>query len=240
MTAPRGEQVHAALLVAADRAALYGTISRWLVHDLRGPAQAVSLVTDLLEHGDRLEEAAVRSSLEEASARLRDLLELRDQVLRRPDPGAAPRPIALRDSLALAARLLRLHRSATSLRMDQALDASLPAVRGVDEDVQHALLSLLVNAYEALARQGGGGTVQVTAQSDAQAVRLIVTDDGPGIDRAVRERLFELFVTTKTGRPLAGLGLPVARMLLERSGGRLSYEAVSPGARFVVELPVWV
>ncbi len=80
------EPARTALLVAANRAALYGTVARWLIHDLRGPAQALSLVSDLLEQGDTLEESSVRQTLAEASGRLRELLDLLDQVLRRPDP----------------------------------------------------------------------------------------------------------------------------------------------------------
>jgi signal transduction histidine kinase len=238
MTHPSGEQVHPDLLVALDRAALYGTVSRWLMHDLRGPAQALSLVSDLLEQGDTLDESAVRMSLQEASARLRDLLELLDQVLRRPDPDETPRPVVLRESLAQTATLLRLHRSNATLELDQSLGAQLPAVRGVDEHLRHALLGVLVNAYEALDRQRGG-LVRVTAAAAGEVVQIAVTDTGPGVPPEIEGRLFDPFVTTKVGRPLAGLGLYVARSLLERSGGALRYEPPGSGARFVLELPVW-
>jgi two-component system, NtrC family, C4-dicarboxylate transport sensor histidine kinase DctB len=238
MTRPREEQARSALLLAANRAALYGTVSRWLIHDLRGPAQALSLVSDLLEQGDNLDEPSVRLSLLEASERLRELLDLLDQVLRRPDPDDEPRPIVLREPIALAATLLRLQRSNVTLDAEQALEASLPAARGVDDQVQHALMSVLVNAYEALARQGGG-TVRVTADASDAVVRIAVTDDGPGVAPELAAGLFEPFVTTKNGRPLAGLGLWAARTLLDRAGGQVRYEPAGSGARFVLELPVW-
>lgn len=238
MTLPGDEQVRSALLVAANRAALYGTVSRWLMHDLRGPAQAVSLVTDLLEQGDTLDEPSVRGSLQEASGRLRNLLELLDHVLRRPDPDDDPQPLVLREPLGLAVTLLRLQRSGVRLDADQAIAARLPAVHGVDEDLQHALLAVIVNAYESLARQGGG-TVRVTAEPAGSVVRIAVADDGPGVAPEIVGRLFEPFVTTKSGPALAGLGLCAARALLERSGGAVRYEPEGPGARFLLELPVW-
>jgi signal transduction histidine kinase len=239
MARPSDEPMRTALLVAANRAALYGTVARWVMHDLRGPAQALSLVSDLLEQGDTLEESAVRASLTEASGLLRELLDLLDQVLRRPAPDDEPRPIVPRDPIRLAVRLLRLYRSNVTLQADQALEARLPAVRAVDDQLQHALMNVLVNAYEALGRKGGG-TVCMTAETSGAVVRITVTDDGPGVAPDIVERLFEPFVTTKTGSPLAGLGLGVARALLERSGGTLRYEPVSSGSRFVLELPVWV
>jgi C4-dicarboxylate-specific signal transduction histidine kinase len=180
----------------------------------------------------------VRVSLQEASGRLRDLLDQLDQVLRRPDSNESPRPIVLREPLALAGALLRLQRSSVTLDMDQALAARLPAVRGVDEHVQHALLGVLVNAYESLAGRGGG-SVSVLAEATGDVVRVVVRDDGPGVAPQIATRLFEPFVTTKTTRPLAGLGLWVARALLERSGGSLRHEPDGPGARFLLELPVW-
>lgn len=232
------EPARTALLVAANRAALYGTVARWLIHDLRGPAQAISLVSDLLEQGDTLKESAVRQSLAEASGRLRELLDLLDQVLRRPDPDSEPRPIVPRDPIGVAVRLLRLHRSNVRLEAHQALDARLPAVRGVDDQLRHALMNVMVNAYEAVGRQGGG-TVYLTAETSGGVVRIEVIDDGPGVSPEVVDRLFEPFVTTKTGLPLAGLGLVVARALLEQSGGTLRSEPTGSGSRFVLELPVW-
>ncbi len=237
MTFPGGEQARSALLVAANRAALHSTASRWLMHDLRGPAQALSLVADLLEQGDTLDEPAVRVSLQEASARLRDLLDLLDQLLRRSDVDEEPRPVVLREPLALATALVRLQRSNVELDAESAIRARLPAVRGTDTHVLHALLAVLMNAYESLARQGGG-TVRVTADLADDLVRIGVADDGPGVAPEIAGRLFEPFVTTKDGRPLSGLGLHVARELLQRSGGTLRHEP-GPGGVFVLELPVW-
>lgn len=230
--------MHPPLLVAANRAALYATVARWLMHDLRGPAQALSLVSDLLESGDDMDEPAVRLSLQEASARLRELLELLDRVLRRSEPDETPRPVVVRDSLVLLCRLLGLQRSTVTLDMEPALTAPLPAVRSAEEYLQHALLAILVNAYEAQAGRPAGG-VRVTAEVSGRTVRVGVEDDGPGLPPEVAGRLFEPFVTTRAGYPLAGLGLYSARVLLERTGGTVRHEPRAQGTRFVLELPVW-
>jgi signal transduction histidine kinase len=69
-------------------------------------------------------------------------------------------------------------------------------------------------------------------------VQLIVEDDGPGVALAVRERLFEPFVTTKEVGKGTGLGLAVCRGLVEAVGGSIVLDvAFTRGARFVVDLP---
>jgi C4-dicarboxylate-specific signal transduction histidine kinase len=67
-----------------------------------------------------------------------------------------------------------------------------------------------------------------------------MVDNGCGVAAEVRGRLFQPFVTTRTDRPLAGLGLAVARELLGRAGGTLDYDrGLRDGARFIVTLQTW-
>jgi two-component system C4-dicarboxylate transport sensor histidine kinase DctB len=69
---------------------------------------------------------------------------------------------------------------------------------------------------------------------------VAVEDNGPGVAAEVAGRLFEPWVTTRTDRPFAGLGLAVARELMTRMGGTLTYDKEkSPGTRFVMTLKVW-
>ena len=98
------------------------------------------------------------------------------------------------------------------------------------------VLNLVLNAVDAL---DGGGRVRVTAApSAAGGVQLVVEDNGPGVAIAVRDRLFEPFVTTKEVGKGTGLGLAVCRGLVEAVGGSIALDPdFSDGARFVVELP---
>jgi C4-dicarboxylate-specific signal transduction histidine kinase len=128
------------------------------------------------------------------------------------------------------------------VRLDaaQAPVRSFPAVRGSEDQLGHALLNLVVNAHEAIV-QRGRGTIRLSGRAgeDGRTVALVVEDDGPGTPAEIRDRLFEPFVTTKTGRPLAGLGLPVARWLVEDCAGSVRHEPAANGARFVVVLAIW-
>jgi signal transduction histidine kinase len=227
-------------MIAANRAAVYGTISRWLLHEVRGPAQAISLVDDLLDQGDSLVDPTLQSTLHTASARLRDVLDLLDRVLRLPYVPREVEPVPIRHVLELLAAVHASNHGPLDFDQSAALATALPAIRGAEDRLSHALLNLLVNAHEALAG-GLGTTIRVSARvvAGGRRVELAMEDDGPGVPGSVRDRLFQPFVTTKQGRPIAGLGLDVARLLVEETGGTVRYEPVSPGARFVVELPVW-
>ncbi len=150
----------------------------------------------------------------------------------------APEPLNLRDSLELIGSLLRIHKSQVRIDMTEALAAHLPAVAGVREHVEHALLNLLLNAQEAIGQDEG--TVVVRATVHGPNVEVSVEDDGPGVRSSVRDRLFQPFVTTKTGRPGAGLGLCVARELLTRAEGTVEHSRTEhKGACFVATLKQW-
>jgi signal transduction histidine kinase len=120
------------------------------------------------------------------------------------------------------------------VRLEVVLERPLE-VLGDAAQVQQVLLNLLVNAKQALeGREGGRVTVEVRRRSERGEV--VVTDNGPGIERTSRERVFEPFYTTRRGG--TGLGLAIARQLLAEQGGRIRLEAADEGARFVVGLPL--
>lgn len=95
-----------------------------------------------------------------------------------------------------------------------------------------ALKRLLDNAFDA---QGGKGAVKVSTGAGEDGVWISVADSGPGVDAKVKGDLFEPFVTTKP-RGL-GLGLSLARKLLEANGGSADYSSGPKGATFRLVLP---
>jgi signal transduction histidine kinase len=113
--------------------------------------------------------------------------------------------------------------------------AQLPPVLGDALHLGQVVQEILSNGIEALPA-GGRITISADVVGDGTPrVRLDVADDGPGVPRELRERIFQLFMTTKaTG---TGVGLAVARKIVERHGGTIRLEDGMPhGTRFVVEL----
>jgi signal transduction histidine kinase len=134
------------------------------------------------------------------------------------------------------AALIAPQKAMRDVELELAVPDGLPAVALGPEQLMQLVLNLLLNAVDAL---DGGGRVRVTAEPSATGVRLVVEDNGPGVVEAVRDRLFEPFVTTKEVGKGTGLGLAVCRGLVEAVGGSISLDAeFRSGARFVVELPL--
>lgn len=120
------------------------------------------------------------------------------------------------------------------------VEPGLPPV-AVDADrMQEVLANLLDNA---LRHTPTGGRATVAARRHDQAVELVVTDDGAGLAAEHLPRVFERFYRADDGRARArggsGIGLAIARALVEAHGGRIRAESVGPGrgSTFTVTLP---
>jgi signal transduction histidine kinase len=140
----------------------------------------------------------------------------------------------------VAADVLRLVRQDASLRgvtLDARLAPGLPAVRGDRVQLQQALLNFLLNGMEAMADTPPGRRRLVvrTARRDG-VVEVSVTDTGHGIPPEQANRLFASFFTTK--RDGMGLGLSIARSVVEAHGGRVRADnEPGGGATFRFTLP---
>jgi signal transduction histidine kinase len=97
-------------------------------------------------------------------------------------------------------------------------DPKLPPVSGDRVELQQVVLNLLVNAMEAMAAPDAAGRIVVvrTACSDPGTVEVSVQDAGTGIGAAA---IFEPFYTTKAEG--MGMGLSIARSIIEAHGGRI-------------------
>jgi len=105
--------------------------------------------------------------------------------------------------------------------------------------VEQALNNLVTNAVDAAASavRRGGGRVTLFAVVQGDEIGLDVVDNGPGVDPEIADRLFDAFESTKAGG--MGMGLSLARQIMQKHGGRLQWSANEPvGARFSMRFPV--
>lgn len=120
--------------------------------------------------------------------------------------------------------------------------AQVPArVLGSRVEIRQIITNLLMNAGDAIERDG---TIRIEVEADQsepnRCVRVIIRDNGTGVDASVRANLFEPFVSTKRADKGTGLGLSTSQAIVERHGGTISYDSAAPppGATFVITLPV--
>lgn len=124
------------------------------------------------------------------------------------------------------------------IRLEAALQPDV-SVNADDSLLQRLVTNLLDNAVQ---HTPPGGSVTVGVKSDSASATIVVSDTGPGIPAADREKIFERFVRLDPARSTpsgAGLGLSIARWIAEQHDGTLIVEDnVAGGCAFVVRLPV--
>ncbi|MEK7241629.1 MAG: ATP-binding protein [Planctomycetota bacterium] len=117
--------------------------------------------------------------------------------------------------------------------VELAVEASLPGVMMDREKFKQALLNLLLNALEAMP---DGGYLYLRAWRESDFVKLSIRDTGRGIPDEIKERVSELFYTTKERG--TGIGLPLAHNIVQAHGGTVSFNSSPKGTEFVITLPV--
>lgn len=122
-------------------------------------------------------------------------------------------------------------------------DDAIPSVRMEAIALQQALLNIVLNAVQHTALKPTADTrrlVEIAPSyhaSESLPIRVAVTDTGPGIHAAVQERVFQLGFTTRANG--SGMGLRIARDLIEAAGGRIRVDSslIPLGTRFLIMLP---
>lgn len=149
---------------------------------------------------------------------------------------AGPERVNLRANIENTLLILGPGLETTDLATDLAPDLEVHARGG---DLSQIWTNLVRNAAEAM---GPGGRLLITARrASPTEAEVAIIDHGPGIPPALRERIFELNFTTKTGRENfgLGLGLSISRSLACQHGGTLAYrETPGGGGTFLVRLPL--
>jgi len=132
----------------------------------------------------------------------------------------------------------RLQKSRASARFEIVLPADLAPIPAQGALIEQVIYNLIDNADKFA---GGRTPVRIEVRHAQDALELRVSDDGPGIDPAERERIFEMFHTDARGDRVArgtGLGLAICKAIVEAHGGSITVEDVPVGASLRVRLPL--
>lgn len=207
-------------LVHMSRFTALGEMSSALAHELNQPLSAISNYLNGVRRmmtRDGVDPAMADAVGKAADQALRagDIIRrLRDFVSRGETEKAEESVTKLvqeASTLALiGAKSLGIH-----VRLD--VDPSAPTVYASGVQIQQVLVNLIRNAVEAMADSSERRLTVRSAPAPGRMVEISVEDTGPGLDRTVRERLFQPFVTTKESG--MGVGLSICRTIVEAHGG---------------------
>lgn len=222
-------------LIEAERFAAIGELSAAVAHGIRNPVSGIKAAA----HCARLDLPGthpVRENISDIIAEA-DKLEARIKTLLDFAKPFVPHPVRCRPAQLVGGAVASLQGPAAAHGVEVVvdLDPALPDAELDYAQFEQVLLALLWNAVEAMP-QGGRITISGRTKDDGQGLRLAVSDTGPGIATEQLQRVFELFFTTKSHG--TGLGLAVAKKIIERHGGTISVDSVlGRGATFTIEVP---
>jgi two-component system nitrogen regulation sensor histidine kinase NtrY len=235
-------------LIRTQRVAAWRDVARRLAHEIKNPLTPIQLCAERMRRQFSSAPAPARALVDECTSTivgevesLKALVDEFAQFARMPAPRAAPADLnsALTDTLALYNGLFR------EIRIERRFSPGLPPVRVDLEQMRRVIINLVDNAVEALG--GSAATFRPNGEPPAIVVetrhdagngvaRILVSDNGPGISAADRDKLFMPYYSTK-GRG-SGLGLAIVRRVIAEHGGSIEVaDNVPTGTVFTVELP---
>lgn len=219
-----------------DRLASLGSLVAEIAHEVRNPLVSVKTFVQLLPER-RGDEAFVSHFLDVADEEVRRMERLLDLLVEQGRPPAdGDGPAAAGPAVEAVAGLLRQRARKRGISVECEVAPELPELAVSEDRLRQVLLNLGLNAVDASPEDG---TVRIAASlaEDGGGVGISLRDAGPGIPEALRERVFEPYFTTRSDRP-GGLGLAIARRIVEEAGGEIAVaDAEAGGAEFRLRLP---
>lgn len=216
-------------LAASDAARRRKEFLSYAAHQLRTPLAGIRASTDaLLVGGATPSQERLLANLSREADRAGRLLSSLLQMAR-VDQGEVGQPQPVDVVELCQAEVDRQYSGVARVATKLVVEGNRPPLVLLSGDAtRNALANLLDNA-----RRHARHMVTVSVHAAPSSVEIAVGDDGPGLPDGTRERVFERFVSLD-GEGGSGLGLPIARGLIEAQGGRLVYE----DRRFVIKLPI--
>jgi signal transduction histidine kinase len=224
-------------LVEAERLATIGQSMAGVVHDINAPLTAVTAFAQLIQKETTDDKSRERSghiieAAQRAQRLVRELLKMA-----RPSPPTLEL-VDLHQVLQVAMDLERPQCAVSGIKLVAAFDQSLPQVKADPHRLGQVFINLLVNARQAMDSAEKGTAITVQTRRTERVAEIRFMDDGPGIPRAIKAKIFDWFFTTKPPGEGTGLGLAVSREILLSHGGNLRVEDTPEGgATFVLEVP---
>ena len=225
-------------LVQSEKIASVGRMAAGVAHEINNPMSGILIYAELL-----------KESLEEDAEKVKDAQEIIDQTLRckrivsdllefsRQSVGKVS-TFVVEDLLNKSLNLLVNQAIFQNIEVIREIDRDMPAMVGDFGQLSQVFTNLYINAADAM---GGKGKLIIGArfQPDRNLFTILVSDTGPGIPEALRDKIFDIFFTTKPTGKGTGLGLSISQNIIKLHGGIIAVECPpGGGTTFVIELPL--
>jgi signal transduction histidine kinase len=222
-------------LLEAERLATIGRMASSVSHDLRHYLAAVYANAEFLA-SSRLSEDERAELFADIRMAVNGTTELIDSLLifSRANGAAQRAPEAIAGLVERAIALVRAHPDAGRVLLQTVYDDPAATAAVVDsKQMERAIYNLLLNACQAARGSAGVPTVTAEITVTKSSIAVTITDDGPGVSAAIRDSLFEPFVSAGKQNG-TGLGLTLAQCVAEEHGGSVQLVSSRPGETIFV------
>ena len=228
------EHLHCAQMSRAERLATVGELATGRAHEIRNLLAGIAGVIEIVG-SDLSVNSSSRAALKDLDSEIVQITRILTDLLQ----AARPHPPEIRSSdlnttVEHAVALVRQQVPSISIRIELQKDLSLPSVEHDSGQIHQLVLNLLLNAVQAIDREG---TIRVEISLVKGDALITVLDTGCGIAPEHLANIFRPFYTTKGNG--TGLGLSMARRTVEDHHGRMEVTSeVGKGTKFLVVLPL--
>jgi two-component system NtrC family sensor kinase len=223
-------------LLRAERLAAIGRLSSQITHEIRNPLSSIGLNAELLEDEiaelrDPSRAQSILHAIAREVERLKGITEDYLQFARAPRSELTvmnPYPVVVQ-LLVFIEREARMADVTMMLEPSEGDLAERARIHADPQQVRQALINIVKNAIEAVRGEPAPRVIRVAMRVDGPFIDVAVSDNGPGIRPEIRDRLFEPFVSDKSGG--TGLGLALTRDIVVAHGGEIRVESPLEGDR---------
>jgi signal transduction histidine kinase len=194
--------------------------------------QARSLAIEYLEA--HLSAGVALATSRQAATRIAALVEAAKEHTQM-DRGQELVPVDVRVGLDTTLALYGGRAAEKRVSIERRFSEPVPSVRGYPGSLNEVWAQLLANALEAV--ETGAGRISVRVRGELDRVVVEIVDNGHGVPPEIADRIWEPFFTTRPG-PHTGLGLDIARRVVEQHGGEIDQTGEPGSTCFTVRLPV--
>lgn len=228
-------------LIRAEKLATLGELVGGIAHELNNPLAVLIGHAQLLHTAGRQDpqlERRTEKILAAANRAARIVRNFLTAVRQRPPEKTA---VSVNEIIQKTLDLLAYQARVGDVEVVTDLSPEVPLTAADPQQLQQVILNLANNAIQAMGAARREGTLHVATglTPDRSAIRITVSDDGPGIPPDVLPRIFEPLFTTKPPGEGTGLGLAIVQAIVVEHGGGIAVESeCGRGTTFTVTLPV--
>jgi signal transduction histidine kinase/pSer/pThr/pTyr-binding forkhead associated (FHA) protein len=225
----------------AERLAAVGQTIATLSHHIKNILQGIKGGSYLIDMGlKEKDDAIVRRGwtiVEKNQAKIYNLV--MDMLSFSKDREPALAPADLNETVGEVVELMQSRAGELGVNLDWQPDPQVPTVMVDADGIHRAVLNIMTNAVDAAEGvEAAAVSVATTWDAATSTARVIVEDNGVGIEESQLGSIFQVFASTKGARG-TGLGLPVSQKIVREHGGKINVaSSVGRGSTFVIELPM--